>query len=48
MSDRQRDKLEDKIYSPFELKDPTVDLQRSQQQSASIARKYNPYGNKGF
>jgi len=48
MSERQRNRLEDEIYSPFELKDPTVDLQRSQKQSANIARKYNPYGNKGF
>lgn len=48
MSERQRNKLEDKIYSPLELKDPTVDLQRRQQQSANIARKYTPYGNKGF
>ena len=48
MSERQRDKLEDEIYSSHELKDPTIDLQRSQRQSANIARKYNPYGNKGY
>lgn len=48
MSERQRDKLEDEIYSSLELKDPTIDLQRSQRQSANIARKYNPYGNKGY
>lgn len=44
MSQRQRDKLEDKIFSPLDVTGVEDNFKSNQKNIANIAKKYNPYG----